>query len=138
LRLSALFKRRASSSAEEDAPAGRLLAEIGDLDTEQRVAVARGLALLWEAMRGRFGGLDGFLESSEAERAAYVRELQSAAERMIQSEALTLSRYALSPTLMALYLDGLVRRPETETAVRFGRAVAELIEQGTKLRRPNG
>ena len=57
---------------------------------------------------------------------------------MIQSEALTLSRYALSPTLMALYLDALVRRPGTETAVRFGRAVAALIEQGTKLRLPKG
>ena len=111
-----------------------LIAEIGDFTPEQRAAVARGLAMLWDACLGRFGGLDGFLEADPVDRAAYLEELRSAVDRMNLNEALLRSRYALAPKLMVLYLELLLRGGGAAVAREFGQAVATLIEQGDKLR----
>ena len=86
--------------------------------------------MLWEACLGRFGGLDGFLEADPVDRAAYLEDLRSAADRMEVNEALLRSRYALAPKLMVLYLESLLRGGGAAVAREFGQAVATLIEQG--------
>ena len=111
-----------------------LLTEIRQLDAEQRAGLARGLNMLWHAFVGRFGGLDGFLRAGVVDRTGYLAELQSAADAMRKSEALVRSRYALSPRLMVLYLQALSRGDTTAVAREFARAVATLIDQGSKLR----
>jgi hypothetical protein len=90
--------------------------------------------MLWEAFQGRFGGIDDFLEADAAQRGSYIAELRSAAAKMDRSEALARSRYALSPRLMAAYLDAFSGRPRTATALELARAVVTLIDQGSKLR----
>jgi hypothetical protein len=129
-----LFKRSTTSDQEGEARLRDLLTEIDQLNAEQRAGAARGLAMLWEAFEGRFGGLDGFLGADAAQRGSYIAELRSAAAKMDQSEALARSRYALSPRLMTSYLDVLSRRLRTTTAREFARAVVTLIEQGSKIR----
>jgi hypothetical protein len=111
-----------------------LLAEIGEFSAEQRSSVARGLAMLWEAFVGRFGGLDGFMDSDSADRSAYLQSLQSSVEKMNENEALVRSRYSVSPKLMSLYLDSLLRRDRTVVAQRFGLAIATMIDDGESLR----
>jgi hypothetical protein len=115
-----------------------LLTEIRQLDAEQRAGLARGLNMLWDAFVGRFGGLAGFLRAGVVDRAAYLAELQSAADEMKKSEALVLSRYALSPKLMVLYLQALSRGDTTAVTRNFAQAAATLIDEGSKLRSLKG
>ena len=128
-----LWKQKPNASG-GDLELGNLIAEIGAFTPEQRAAAARGLAMLWDACLGRFGGLDGFLEADPVDRAAYLEDLRSAADRMKLNEALLRSRYALAPKLMVLYLESLLRGGGAAVAREFGQAVATLIEQGDKLR----
>jgi hypothetical protein len=111
-----------------------LLAEIRDFTGEQRSSVSRGLAMLWEAFVGRFGGLDGFIQADSAARAAYLQSLQSSVDKMNENEALKRSRYSVSPKLMSLYLDSLLRRDRAVVARELALAVATMIEDGEKLR----
>jgi hypothetical protein len=104
-----LWKQKPNNASGGDLELGNLIAEIGAFTPEQRAAAARGLAMLWEACLGRFGGLDGFLEADPVDRAAYLEDLRSAADRMEVNEALLRSRYALAPKLMVLYLESLLR-----------------------------
>ena len=103
------WKRTPNAPHKSDLELRNLIAEIGDFTSEQRAAVARGLAMLWDACLGQFGGLDGFLEADPVDRAAYLEDLRSAADRMRLNEALLRSRYALAPKLMVLYLESLLR-----------------------------
>jgi hypothetical protein len=128
------WKQPSNSRDSGDNELDNLIAEIGELTPEQRAAVARGLAMLWNAFLSRFNGLDGYLEAHSADRAAYLQELRSAVERMNQSEKLSSSRYSRAPSLMGVYLESLVRRDSTAAGREFGQAVATLIEQGDKLR----
>ena len=57
------WKQKPNASEKGHLELRNLIAEIGDFTPEQRAAVARGLAMLWDACLGRFGGLDGFLEA---------------------------------------------------------------------------
>jgi hypothetical protein len=111
-----------------------LVAEIERLSVDQRAAVARGLAMLWQGFVAKFDGLDGFFERRFEERAEYLRELESGHETMSKSEALADSRYSLSPSLMSLYVEALSRRESAGISQKFGRAIAGLIEQGDELR----
>jgi hypothetical protein len=111
-----------------------LLADIRQLNDQERAGLARGLNILWDAFVGRFGGLDGLLRADVVDRTAYLAELQSAADEMRKSEALMRSRYALSPHVMALYLQTLSRGHTSAVAREFGQLVATLIDQGRKLR----
>ncbi len=129
-----LWKQKPNASTKGDVELRTLIAEIGDFTPEQRAAAARGLAMLWDACLGRFGGLDGLLQADPVDRAAYLEELRSAADRMNLNEALLRSRYALAPKLMVLYLESLLRGGGAAVAREFGQAVATLIEQGDKLR----
>jgi hypothetical protein len=129
-----LWKQTPNASDKREVEIRNSIAEIRDFTPEQRAAVARGLAMLWDAFLDRFNGLDGFLEADSADRAAYVQELRSAVERMNQSENLLRSRYSRAPGLMSAYLASLVRRDSTVVGREFGKAVATLIEQGDKLR----
>jgi hypothetical protein len=110
------------------------LTDVEALSPEQRPAVARGLALLWEAFVGKFEGLDGFLSSSAENRATYLAELRSATDRMSGSEPLANTRYSVGPTLLMVYLEALARHDMTPAARDLGRSVAALINEGTKLR----
>jgi hypothetical protein len=126
-----LFTRK---SGRNESPFGASLDLIARLDPAQRIAVARGLAMLWEAFVGRFGGLAGFIEADGAVQAAYFGEMRAAAEKMSKSNALVSSRYSLSPALMATYLEALARGDSTAAARQFGQAVIVMLEQGAKLR----
>src|SRR5215211_8864333 len=128
------WKKTPKSPEEGQVELHILVDEIGNFTPEQQVAVARGLAMLWDACLGRFGGLDGLLQADPVDRAAYLEELRSAADRMKLNEALLRSRYALAPKLMVLYLESLLRGGGAAVAREFGQAVATLIEQGDKLR----
>jgi hypothetical protein len=132
-----LFKRSTTSDQEGEVLLRDLITEIDQLNAEQRAGAARGLAMLWEAFGGRFGGIDGFLEADAAQRGSYIAELRSAAAKMNLSDALARSHYALSPRLMAAYLDALSGRLRTTTALELARAVVTLIDQGSKLRAPS-
>jgi hypothetical protein len=128
------WKKTPKSPEEGQVELHILVDEIGNFTPEQQVAVARGLAMLWDACLGRFGGLDGFLQADPVDRSAYLEELRSAANRMKLNEALLRSRYALAPKLMVLYLESLLRGGGAAVAREFGQAVATLIEEGDKLR----
>ena len=128
------WKQKPNASDKGDLELRNLIADIGAFTPEQRAAVARGLAMLWDACLGRFGGLDGLLQADPVDRAAYLEELRSAADRMNLDEALLRSRYALAPKLMVFYLRSLLRGGGAAVAREFGQAVATLIEQGHKLR----
>ena len=76
------WKKTPKSPEEGQVELHILVDEIGNFTPEQQVAVARGLAMLWDACLGRFGGLDGFLQADPVDRSAYLEELRSAANRM--------------------------------------------------------
>jgi hypothetical protein len=128
------WKKTPKSPEEGQVELHILVDEIGNFTPEQQVAVARGLAMLWDACLDRFGGLDGFLQADPVDRSAYLEELRSAANRMKLNEALLRSRYALAPKLMVFYLESLLRGGGAAVAREFGQAVATLIEEGDKLR----
>jgi hypothetical protein len=129
-----LFTRKRADAPPDQQRLESLTTELGSLTEEERGGVARGLAMLWDAFVGRFGGLDGFLSVDQQQRDGYVSELRSAVDRMSKVPALTASRYSLSPAVMLLYLERIASQDRSETARRFGNATAQLIERGRQLR----
>jgi hypothetical protein len=115
-------------------PLERMRIELERFSEEQRVGVARGLALLWEAFVGQYGGLDGFSRLDGEQRQAYLGELQRAGDAMTANEALVRSRYAISPAVIVLYVETLAAQDKSESARKFGRAVATLIDMGRAVR----
>lgn len=112
----------------------KLRIELEHFSDEQQTGAARGLAMLWDAFVGRYGGLDPFRNVGGEQRQAYLAELQQAADAMTANPALVKSRYAISPALMVLYLEALAGEDASEPARRFGEAVAALIDHGRALR----
>jgi hypothetical protein len=57
--ISLRLRKQKPNASGGDLELRNLIAEIGAFTPEQRAATARGLAMLWDACLGRFGGLDG-------------------------------------------------------------------------------
>ena len=127
-----LFSRlRFQSAAAEDLQ--DLLRELDGLEDGVRDGVARGLAMMWDDLLERFGGISHFLETAEAESAAYLDQLGKIARGMEASVAQ--KPYAIAAKAMIAYLGAFREDRPSSAAAELSTRVAGLIGLGRDARR---
>jgi hypothetical protein len=123
---------------EEEDPALTILAEFEALEVQKQEATARNVALLWDCFVEEFGGISGFLSASETEKDDYLDKLSAAAQRMEAGRNSAAGYHFVSVVLFELYVSFFHGRKAHRSAIVLSERVAELIDEGRKLRLKEG
>jgi hypothetical protein len=123
---------------EEEDPALTILADFEALDVQKQEATARNVALLWDCFVEEFGGISGFLSASETEKDDYLDKLSAAAQRMEVGRNSAAGYHYVSVVLFELYVSFFHGRKAHRSAIVLSERVAELIDEGRKLRLKEG
>jgi hypothetical protein len=124
--------------AEEEDPALTILSDFEALEPQKQEATARNVALLWDCFVEEFGGISGFLSASETEKDDYLDKLSAAAQRMEAGRNSAAGYHYVSVVLFELYVSFFHGRKAHRSAIVLSERVAELIDEGRKLRLKEG
>jgi hypothetical protein len=127
-----------AEETEEEDPALTILADFEALDVQKQDATARNVALLWDCFVEEFGGISGFLSASETEKDDYLDKLAAAARRMEAGRFSAAGYHYVSVVLFELYVSFFHGRKAHRSAITLSERVAELIDEGRKLRVKEG
>ena len=115
----------------EDTRAMEIKGQLEALQDTRRDGCARALATLWDHFSQVWGGPDRFREADEVDRTGYVDQLRRIGEAM---EASPSQRpYALAPSAMIIYLEGLSRASVSKAEVDLASAVVAMIDRGREI-----
>jgi hypothetical protein len=115
----------------EDTRAIEIKGQLEALQDTRRDGCARALATLWDHFSQVWGGPDRFREADEVDRTGYVDQLRRIGEAM---EASSSQRpYALAPSAMIIYLEGLSRVSVSKAEVDLASAVVAMIDRGREI-----
>ena len=110
-----------------------VLSDFDSLSAEQKDAVAKNLARLWECFVDEFDGPSGFQASAPIEQAAYVSKLENAAKRMESFRDSEAGHHFVCVVLMQQYVSSFQLRSREPSAIRLSNHVAAQIDRGRRL-----